>query len=40
VKFTLGTNNGGANDLGRMEYGIRMIQECGLTSTDMWFPGY
>jgi len=40
VKFTLGTNNGGANDLGRMEYGIRMIQECGLTSTDMWYPGY
>jgi hypothetical protein len=40
VKFTLGTNNGGANDLGRMEYGIQMIQECGLTSTDMWYPGH
>ncbi len=39
VKFTLGTNNGGADDLGRMEYGIRMIQECGLTSQDMWYPG-
>ena len=39
VKFTLGTNNGGANDLGRMEYGIDMIMECGLTSQDMWYPG-
>ena len=25
VKFTFGTNNGGANDLGRMEYGIDMV---------------
>jgi len=39
VKFTFGTNNGGANDLGRMEYGIDMVYECGLTSQDMWFPG-
>jgi len=39
VKFTLGTNNGGAEDLGRMEYGIQIIQECGLTSQDMWYPG-
>ena len=39
VKFTLGTNNGGATDLGRMEYGIQMIQECGLTFSDMWYPG-
>lgn len=38
VKFTFGTNNGGANDLGRMEYGIDMIGECGLTPQDMWFP--
>jgi hypothetical protein len=39
VKFTFGTNNGGATDLGRMDYGIQMIQECGLTPQDMWFPG-
>ena len=39
VKFAFGTNNGGANDLGRMEYGIDMVYECGLTSQDMWFPG-
>jgi len=39
VKFTFGTNNGGTNDLGRMEYGIDMVYECDLTSQDMWFPG-
>ncbi len=39
VKFTFGTNNGGANDLGRMDYAIQMISECGLTAQDMWIPG-
>jgi hypothetical protein len=39
VKFTLGTNNGGANDLGRMDYAIKMIAACGLTPQDMWIPG-
>jgi len=39
VKFTLGTNNGGANDLGRMDYAIEMIAECGLRPQDMWIPG-
>lgn len=39
VKFTFGTNNGGADDLGRMEYGIDMVFECGLSSQDMWYPG-
>jgi len=38
VKFTFGTNNGGADDLGRMEYAIDMIEECGLTPDDIWFP--
>ncbi|HER08111.1 MAG TPA: DUF1080 domain-containing protein, partial [Bacteroides sp.] len=38
VKFTFGTNNGGADDLGRMEYAIAMIEECGLGSGDMWMP--
>jgi hypothetical protein len=37
VKFTLGTNNGDRN-LGRCEYGLRMIEECGLTPEDMWLP--
>jgi histidinol phosphatase-like PHP family hydrolase len=38
VKFTFGTNNGGADDLGRLEYCIQMAEECGLTSDDMWLP--
>jgi len=38
VKFTFGTNNGGADDLGRMEYAIEMINECGLTPFDIWMP--
>jgi len=38
VKFTIGTNNGGANDLGRMDYAIQIIGECGLTPQDMWIP--
>jgi hypothetical protein len=39
VKFTFGTNNGGADDFGRMDYAIEMINECGLTPQDMWMPG-
>ncbi len=38
VKFTFGTNNGGADDLGRMDYAIQMVGECGLTPQDMWMP--
>ncbi len=37
-KFTLGTNNAGADDMGRDEYGLRMIEECNLTSQDFWVP--
>lgn len=39
VRFTFGTNNGGRNDLGRMDYGIQIVEECGLNSQDMWVPG-
>jgi len=39
VKFTFGTNNGGAGDFGRMDYAIEMIDECSLSSQDMWMPG-
>jgi len=35
VKFTLGTNNVDAK-LGYLEYGIRMIKECGLKPEDFW----
>jgi hypothetical protein len=38
VKFTFGTNNGGADDLGKMEYAIRMKEECGLRARDMYKP--
>ena len=38
VKFTFGTNNAGANDLGLLEYCIRMKKECGITANDMYRP--
>ncbi len=38
VKFALGTNNAGPNDLGAMQYGIEMIEAVGLTSDDLWSP--
>jgi len=39
VKFTFGTNNAGAEDLRRSEYGLRMVKECGLRWQDFWMPG-
>ena len=38
VKFTFGTNNAGANDLGLLEYCIQMKKECGITADDMYKP--
>ena len=38
VKFTLGTNNNGIRELDRLDYSLRMVEECGLTIDDMWFP--
>ena len=38
IKFTLGTNNAGLHELDRLEYSLRMVEECGLTIDDMWFP--
>jgi len=37
VKFSFGTNNSNRN-LGRLEYCLEMIKECGLTSSDMFMP--
>jgi histidinol phosphatase-like PHP family hydrolase len=37
VKFSMGTNNSDSN-LGRAEYALEMIRECGLTSRDMFMP--
>jgi hypothetical protein len=39
AKFSFGTNNTGPADLGRCEYGLQMIDECRLESTDFFFPG-
>jgi hypothetical protein len=38
-KFSFGTNNGGANDLGRSEYGLQMVAECQLGWQDFFVPG-
>ncbi len=38
VTFALGTNNSGKDDLGRLEYCIRAIQEAGITPADMFVP--
>ncbi len=37
VKFSFGTNNGDAN-LGRDEYAVAMVRECGLTPQDIFVP--
>jgi hypothetical protein len=37
VKFTFGTNNVDSN-LGNLEYCLAAIDECGLTTDDMWVP--
>ena len=39
VTFTFGTNNGGADDLGNLDYCIEMVEACGLKPNDMWHPG-
>ncbi len=38
AKFTFGTNNTAAQDLGRCEYGLQMIEECKLGAKDFWTP--
>lgn len=37
IKFSFGTNNTGS-DLGRLEYCLQMIEECGLTPSDIFIP--
>ena len=37
LKFTFGTNNVDAN-FGRLEYAVEVIQQCGITVDDLWFP--
>jgi len=38
AKFSFGTNNGGANDLGQLAYSRQMARRCGLTKADMFTP--
>ena len=38
-KFTMGTNNTAPKDLGRSEYGLRIIRECNLGWQDFFVPG-
>lgn len=38
-KFSFGTNNAGAADLGRCQYGLEMVEECKLGWQDFFAPG-
>jgi hypothetical protein len=38
-KFCFGSNNAGASDLGRCEYGLQMLSECKLDWRDFFVPG-
>ncbi|HET8546999.1 MAG TPA: family 16 glycoside hydrolase [Bryobacteraceae bacterium] len=38
AKFTFGTNNTGAGDLARCEYGLQMVKECSLVWQDFFVP--
>ncbi len=38
-KFAFGSNNTGLGDLGRCEYGLRMVEECKLGWQDFFVPG-
>lgn len=38
VMFSLGTNNAGARDVGRLEYCLEAIEEAGLTPEDIFLP--
>ena len=38
VKFSCGTNNAGAADLGHNEYCVEMIKACGLQAANFWSP--
>ena len=38
IKFTFGTNNGGRDDLGNLDYSVQLVRECGLKWDDFWVP--
>jgi len=37
-KFTLGSNNTSPDDLRRSEYGLKMVEYCGLSASDFFVP--
>lgn len=37
IKFSFGSNTHG-EDVGRVEYGVQMAKECGLTAKNMFAP--
>jgi hypothetical protein len=39
VRFTIGTNNAGADDFGDWSYPLQLQAKLGLTWRDMWVPG-
>jgi hypothetical protein len=39
VRFTIGTNNAGADDFGDWSYPLQLQEKLGLTWRDMWVPG-
>lgn len=40
VKFTIGTNNAGADDFGNWDYALDMQKKASLTWRNMWVPGH
>jgi histidinol phosphatase-like PHP family hydrolase len=38
-KFTFGSNNAGAADLGRCDHGLEITEKCKLKWPDFWVPG-
>jgi hypothetical protein len=38
ARFTFGTNNSSPDDLGRCEYGLRMVEECKMAPEDFFVP--
>jgi len=39
VKFAMGTNNTKAEDMGRLDWSIKMVHDFNLQSSDMYLPG-
>jgi hypothetical protein len=40
AKFAMGTNNGGRDDLGYLDYALRVQKEAGLSWRDFYVPGW